>query len=131
MCNFAEHHEERSRRKTHTSPNKAANSLHSLDISPPQLKKQLLEEMRASDPNEDTRRKTVPQEVVRKVKSLLLANKSGIWVSRFLMEYKVHVCWCSKPQHDKSFLNGVVWWSIKPAAPTTNVALYQNFVPMT
>lgn len=54
------------------------------------MKKRLLEDIKtpvAADSS--TGKKTVPWGVVGKVKSLLVANKSGIWVSRFLMEYKV------------------------------------------
>lgn len=66
-------------------------SLHSLEeLSPPRMKKRLLEDIKApAPPDSEATNKTVPWEVVSKVKSLLSANKSGIWVSRFLMEYKV------------------------------------------
>lgn len=64
-------------------------SLHSLELSP-QMKKKLLDDIRRPFPAPEEK-KSVPWAVLSKIKALLQANRSGIWVSRFLMEFRVGV----------------------------------------
>ena len=62
-------------------------SLNTLELSP-QMKKKLLEPTKPSD---RPKKKPVPWILAGKIKNLLLANKMGIWVSRFLVEYRVRI----------------------------------------
>ena len=64
-------------------------SLHSLELSPV-MKKKLLSQLTAAEP--PRKKPGVPQKIANGVRELLRANKAGIWVSRFILEYKVHRC---------------------------------------
>ncbi len=73
-----------------TKPPKQAPSLslNSLELSP-QMRKKLL---KAPAPEEKTKKRT-PWLLAGKIKKLLLTNKMGIWVSRFLVVYQVRRRW--------------------------------------
>ncbi len=60
-------------------------SLHSLETGPV-IKKELLKEIMADKPEKKAH---IPRNVANNVKKLLENNASGIWVSRFLVEYAV------------------------------------------
>lgn len=75
-------------KKPVSNESKPRDSLHSLELSP-QMKKKLWDKIKAPEPSTRTTTKPIPWVVESKIKSLLLANKSGIWVSRFLIEFKV------------------------------------------
>ena len=66
----------------------AKDSLHSLELSP-QMKKKFLDDIRSNPRSVSPGVKPVPRPLMGQIKALLQANKSGIWVSRFLMEFKV------------------------------------------
>ena len=69
-----------------------SSSLHSLELSP-QMKKKVLDDIRRPLPAPEVK-KSVPKDVSSKIKALLQANQSGIWVSRFLMEFRVRLSMC-------------------------------------
>jgi hypothetical protein len=63
-------------------------SLHSIELSPV-MKKKFLDGLTAPTRSVSKKQRAVPSDIIGKIKTLLLANKSGIWISRFLMEYMV------------------------------------------
>ena len=65
---------------------KEEESLHSLELSP-EMKKKLMDEIKAPVSEKKTRK--IPWTILEHIKCFLQANEAGIWVSRFLVQYKV------------------------------------------
>lgn len=63
-------------------------SLHALELSP-LMKKKLMDEIKAPPEPVKKKQSSMPWTVADRIKRLLKANKAGIWVSRFQLEYKV------------------------------------------
>jgi len=62
-------------------------SMNTLESGPVNMRRELLSQLALPDPSK--KKPKVPQKIAAGVKELLQANKRGIWVSRFLMEYRV------------------------------------------
>ena len=65
-----------------------SSSLNTIELSP-QMKKKIIDKVKAPMASDWTKKKPIPWTLAGKIKSLLLANKMGIWVSRFLLVYQV------------------------------------------
>ena len=75
-------------------PESAPESLNSLELSPRKTGSLIKEIMSSKEPPK-RRRIIVPKKVVGQIESILRAFPTGIWVSRFPVEFKVGklCCW--------------------------------------